>query len=386
MSLIFITELKIAICNLIIFINGQVVIESINNLFIYWDKFVRLKCRELFKLYKLMVKMKEENIISVKELSKNFGKIKAVDKVSFEVKKGEIFAFLGPNGAGKSTTLSMFATLLTPSSGSASVNGFDIVTQRDEVRNSIGMVFQDTTLDDELTAYENMDFHGRLYSVPSEIRKKKIIELLKLVELDDRKDAIVKTFSGGMKRRLEIARGLLHEPKILFLDEPTLGLDPQTRNNLWEYIQKLNKEKGLTIILTTHYMDEADKLCDRVAIIDHGKIVTIDKSENLKNEIGGDMITIETSEGEKISKILQDCKWCKSIKKHDGSVTLNVQDAGKRIADIVNLANKNKIEIKNIAIHKPSLEDVFLYFTGKTIRENEASKIEDLRKIRRMWR
>jgi len=328
---------------------------------------------------------KEKSIIHVENLTKKFGTLTAVDNISFEVKEGEIFGLLGPNGAGKSTTLSMFATLMNPTEGKATINNFDIVTQRDKVRNSIGMVFQDPTLDDELTAYENLDFHGRLYHVPRETRKKKILELLKLVELEQRKDSLVKTFSGGMKRRLEIARGLLHEPKVLFLDEPTLGLDPQTRNNLWEYISKLNKEHGLTIILTTHYMEEADKLCHRIAIIDQGKIIAIDKPDHLKNKIGGDVITLESSNQKELAKILENCKWCGKVKVHDGSVTITVEDADKKIADIVKLAEKNKVNIGSIMIHKPSLEDVFLYYTGKTIREEEASGVDHLRKARRMW-
>lgn len=325
------------------------------------------------------------SIIKINGLTKTFDKFTAVDNIHFEIKEGEIFGFLGPNGAGKTTTLSMLSTLLTPTHGNAEVNGFDIVKERNNVRKSIGMVFQDPTLDEELTAYENMDFHGRLYNVPSEIRKVKILELLKLVELDSRKDSLVKTFSGGMKRRLEIARGLLHEPKILFLDEPTLGLDPQTRNKLWDYIKKLNKEKGLTIILTTHYMDEADKLADKIAIIDKGKIIVSGTSNDLKNKIGGDVITLESPDTNKVSAVLKGCIWCTSIKIHGDKVTLNVDDAGKKISEIVSLANKNNIKIDSIEIHKPSLEDVFLYYTGKTIREQEASPLESLRQGRRMW-
>jgi ABC-2 type transport system ATP-binding protein len=302
------------------------------------------------------------------------------------VKEGEIFGLLGPNGAGKSTTLSMFATLLNPTKGKATINNFDIVNQRDQVRNSIGMVFQDPTLDDELTAYENLDFHGRLYGVPKEVRKRKIIELLKLVELEERKNSLVKTFSGGMKRRLEIARGLLHEPKVLFLDEPTLGLDPQTRNNLWEYISGLNKENGLTIVLTTHYMEEADKLCHRIAIIDQGKIIAINTPENLKNKIGGDIITLETPNSKNFSNLLKKCKWCEDVKQHDGSITINVRGADKKVAEIIKVAEKNKIRIDSITIHKPSLEDVFLYYTGKTIREQESSSLDHMRMARRMHR
>jgi ABC-2 type transport system ATP-binding protein len=324
--------------------------------------------------------------IKIKNLTKKFGNLIAVNGISFHVDEGEIFGFLGPNGAGKTTTLSILATLLPPTSGEAIVNGFDVQKEKDSVRKSIGMVFQDPTLDEELTAYENLDFHGRLYDVPKEIRKKKIIELLKLVELEERKDNLVKTFSGGMKRRLEIARGLLHEPKVLFLDEPTLGLDPQTRNKLWDYIKKLNKEKKITIILTTHYMDEADRLCDRVAIIDNGEIIALDKSENLKDKIGGDVITIVSSESTKVEAVLKHCKWCGLVKRHDGHVTINVENAGKRVADIVNLIEKNNIKIESIMIHEPSLEDVFLYYTGKTIREEEAKSLDHLRSGRKLWR
>ena len=324
--------------------------------------------------------------IKVEKLSKKFGELIAVDDISFTVKEGEIFGLLGPNGAGKTTTLSILATLLSPSSGKSFVNNFDVEKNKDNVRKSIGMVFQDPTLDDELTAYENMDFHGRLYGVPKEIRKSKIIALLELVELGDRKGSLVKTFSGGMKRRLEIARGLLHEPKVLFLDEPTLGLDPQTRNKLWEYIKKLNQEKKITIILTTHYMDEADKLCNKIAIIDHGKIIALGTSQSLKNKIGGNVITIKTTNQEKFSHSLKDCKWCESVKIHDGAVTINVHNASKRIAELVTLAEKNKVKIDSIMIHEPSLEDVFLYFTGKTIREQEASGIDNLRMRKRMMR
>lgn len=324
-------------------------------------------------------------IISIKNLTKRFNELVAVDHINFEVQEGEIFGFLGPNGAGKTTTLSMLCTLLVPTSGKALVNGFEISRQKNEVRKSIGMVFQDTTLDDELTCFENMDFHGRLYNVPDKIRKKKIFDLLRLVDLHERKDSLVKTFSGGMKRRLEIARGLLHEPKVLFLDEPTLGLDPQTRNKIWDYITKLNKEKRLTIILTTHYMDEADKLCDRIAIIDHGKIIVSDTPENLKSKIGGDIITVETPNGDKLDKLMKKCPWCKFHKRHDGSFTLTVEHAEKKVPDLVKMADKNKIKIGSIMIHKPSLEDVFLYFTGKTIREQEASGADHLRMRNRVW-
>ncbi len=328
---------------------------------------------------------KKKEMIKVKNLVKKFGDFTAVNGINFEVEEGEIFGLLGPNGAGKTTTLSMLATLLEITTGEAYVNDFDVATKRDEVRKSIGIVFQDPTLDDELTAYENLDFHGRLYGVPLAEREKKIAELLKLVELESKKNLLVKNFSGGMKRRLEIARSLLHEPKVLFLDEPTLGLDPQTRNKLWEYIKNLNKKKGVTVILTTHYMEEADSLCNRIAIIDHGNIIISGSPDDLRDQIGGDVITVETEDGVKLEKVIKGCKGCKSVKHHDGSVTINVDNASKKISEIVELVNHNKIKATSFVMHKPSLEDVFLHYTGKTIREEESSPIEHMRLRRRMW-
>jgi ABC-2 type transport system ATP-binding protein len=224
--------------------------------------------------------------ISVKNLSKHFGELKAVQDVSFEVPKGTSFAFLGPNGAGKTTTIKMLTTLLHPSSGSVELNGLDPMKHPLEVRRTFGIVFQDPSLDDELTAYENMFLHAGLYSVPRKETPKRIEEMLNFVELWDRKDSLVKTFSGGMKRRLEIARGLLHTPAILFLDEPTVGLDPQTRNHIWSYIKKLNKEQGLTVFFTTHYMDEVEKNADQVVIIDHGKMMVTDTAQNIIRNAG----------------------------------------------------------------------------------------------------
>ena len=222
------------------------------------------------------------NIIEVKNLVKKFGDVAAVNNISFEVKKGEIFAFLGPNGAGKTTTIKMLTTLLHPTSGNLTLNGHDPVSEPNEVRRSFGIVFQDPSLDDELTAWENMEFHGVLYDVPKKIRRERIEYLMNFVELWGRKNSLVKEFSGGMKRRLEIARGLLHHPKIIFLDEPTLGLDPQTRNHMWNYLKELNKNEGTTIFFTTHYMEEAEKIAQRISIIDHGKIISSGTAEELK--------------------------------------------------------------------------------------------------------
>ncbi|MBN2030970.1 ATP-binding cassette domain-containing protein [bacterium] len=324
--------------------------------------------------------------IQVEKLTKKYNELIAVDAVSFTIEKGEIFGLLGPNGAGKTTIISMLSTLLKPTSGTASVNQFSILENQDAVRKSIGIVFQDQSLDEELTAYENMDFHGRLYRIPKDNRHNKIIELLKLVGLTERKDGFVKTFSGGMRRRLEMARGLLHEPKVMFLDEPTLGLDPQTRNHLWQYIEKLNKEKEITIILTTHYMDEADRLCSKVAIIDKGKIIAMDTPEKLKEEIGADVVTIASSDIDELQSKLELLSWVKRIEKHDGLITINLQNAEKRIAEIVHLSANHGIAINSISIHKPTLEDVFLNFTGRTIREEEADHKDRMRMIRRARR
>ncbi|MCX6804094.1 MAG: ATP-binding cassette domain-containing protein [Candidatus Diapherotrites archaeon] len=226
------------------------------------------------------------NIVQVKNLSKTFGSIHAVEDVTFNVKKGEIFAFLGPNGAGKSTTIKMLTTLLQPTKGEITLNGFDSVKDSDNVRKSFGIIFQDPSLDEDLTAYENMELHGVLYNVAKEVRKERIEKLMKVTELWDRKDDLVKHYSGGMKRRLEIARGLLHHPKIFFLDEPTVGLDPQTRNHIWGYIKELNKTEGITIFFTTHYMDEAEKYSTRIAVIDRGKIVAQGTANELKKKTG----------------------------------------------------------------------------------------------------
>lgn len=226
------------------------------------------------------------NIIEVKNLTKKFGDFTAVDDISFEVKAGEIFAFLGPNGAGKSTTIKMLTTLASPTSGVIKLNGHNPVGEAKDVRRDFGIVFQDPSLDDELTAWENMEFHGVLYGVEKKLRREHIEQLLKFVELWERKDNLVKEFSGGMKRRLEIARGLLHHPKVLFLDEPTLGLDPQTRNHMWNYLQELNKSEGITVFFTTHYMEEAERIAQRLAIVDHGKIVASGTAEELKNQTG----------------------------------------------------------------------------------------------------
>ncbi len=321
--------------------------------------------------------------VQIRNLTRRFGELVAVDTISFSIEKGEIFGLLGPNGAGKTTTLSMLATMLEPTSGSASVNGIDIAQDPDGVRRSIGIVFQDQSLDEELTAYENMDFHGRLYRIPGPERNRRITELLTLVELNDRRDDIVKTFSGGMRRRLEIARGLLHHPAVLFLDEPTLGLDPQTRNHLWQYIASLAKEKGITIILTTHYMDEADRLCSRVAIIDHGKIIAMDTPARLKDSLGGDLITIGSPDPAAVAGALSE-PWIVRKETHADSVVVSLKNAEEYVSQIVTILNEQKVPIRSIAIHKPTLEDVFLSYTGRTMREEEVGARGNMRMMHRM--
>jgi len=321
--------------------------------------------------------VKNMNAIEIKELTKKFNDFTAVDSVSFDIKKGELFGLLGPNGAGKTTTISMLSTILKQTAGTAKVNGFDIKDQ-DNVRRSIGIVFQDPSLDDELTGRENLDFHGRLYHMPASLRKQRINEVLKLVALEDKEHMQVKTYSGGMKRRLEIARGLIHHPKILFLDEPTLGLDPQTRRNIWEYIERLNKEEKLTIVLTTHYMEEADYLCSRVAIIDHGKIIALDTPENLKNIMGGDVLTLETNDAEKLKGLLK-FDWIKEMKIFDGKLNVTVNNGEKVIPKIMSIADAHNIKINSVNLKKPTLEDVFIHYTGRAMREEEASATDRMR-------
>jgi len=321
--------------------------------------------------------------IKIKDLTKKFGKFTAVDSINLDIEEGELFGLLGPNGAGKSTTLNMLATMMTPTSGSAKVNNMEISNQ-DLVRRSIGMVFQDPSLDDELTGKENLEFHGRMYHMQKGLRAKRIDEVLELVGLVDKAKFQIKTYSGGMKRRLEIARGLMHHPKILFLDEPTLGLDPQTRRGIWDYIQKLNKDEGLTIILTTHYMEEADYLCDRIAIIDHGKIIALDTPEMMKNEMGGDILKLETREPEILFKILT-FDWIKQKKLFDGYLNVTVEDGGSSIPNILNIASKAGLKIDSVQMIRPSLEDVFIHYTGRTIREQEADTADQMKKMMNQW-
>jgi len=324
--------------------------------------------------------------IKVEGLTKQFNNFVAVDHISFSVKSGEIFGLLGPNGAGKTTTINMLSTLLNPSSGYAEVAGFDITTNRDDVRRNIGIVFQEPALDDKLTGWENLEFHAMMYGLDKEERRKRIENALELVELTDKADVLVENYSGGMKRRLEIARGLIHEPKVLFLDEPTLGLDAQTRRHIWEYIRELNKKSGVTLILTTHYMEEADYLCDRIAIIDHGKIIAMDTPQRLKDVLGGDVIAVEVeADIDKLVDHLRGLSWIKAMKRHDGFLDLTVEKGEKRIPELINIAQKVGVGIASINLHEPSLEDVFIHFTGKNIRD-EGSSNNGLLRMKRLGR
>jgi ABC-2 type transport system ATP-binding protein len=307
------------------------------------------------------------DIIEVKDLTKRFDGLVAVDHVSFTVEKGEIFGFLGPNGAGKSTTISMLATILTPSGGDATVSGFSIQRQRDAVRRSIGMVFQDASLDNRLTAEENLRFHARLYGVPKEDYRRRMEEVLRLVDLWDRRRDVVETFSGGMKRRLEIARGLIHYPDVLFLDEPTIGLDPQTRALLWDYVLKLKHDRAMTIFMTTHYMDEAE-YCDRIAIMDRGKIVALDTPANLKRQLGGDIVRIESSQKDTLKRELEQ-KYGRRVHQEGDFLQFEVADGAKFLP---RLLQEVRTKVEAVELRKPTLDDVFLSLTGRNIRKEEA--------------
>ena len=303
-----------------------------------------------------------QNSIETFDLTKQFKGTKAVDHLNMKIKQGEIFGLLGPNGAGKTTTISMLCTILKPTEGTATINGYDILKDPHNVRKSIGIVFQEPSVDDILTGRENLRLHAMWYSVPREIRDKRIDEVLQLVGLEKRQNSLVKTYSGGMRRRLELARGLLHLPKVLFLDEPTLGLDPQTREHIWEYIEDMSKQREMTIVLTTHYMEEADRLCNRIAIIDEGRIVVMDSPLSLKESVGGDIVCLKTNPAnverfrtiESVSKIEAD----------DNNIVLTVRNASQNLKEILDVAGK----IDSVEIRSASLNDVFLTYTGKEIR------------------
>ena len=317
------------------------------------------------------------NTIETKDLTKRYRELIAVDSLNLSIKKGEIFGLLGPNGAGKTTSLMMLSTLLKPTSGTAIINGFDLLKEPSKVRASIGMVFQDPSSDEILTAYENLKLHALLYNIPVKVIDKKIENVLGLVDLQKRKNDLVKTFSGGMRRRMEIARGLLHEPGIFFLDEPTIGLDPQTREHIWEYIKSLAKNTGMTIILTTHYMEEADRLCERVAIIDEGKIVALDSPDNLKHGLGGDIVLLKGA-----NLAVEDIKklhFVKAVEEQGAFLQLSIEESGKHLQELLKVAG----EIEFVQAHSPDLNDVFLHYTGREIREEEGSSMDRLRAISR---
>ena len=306
--------------------------------------------------------------IEVAGLEKRYGDVEAVRGVDFTVHPGETFGFLGPNGAGKSTTINILCTLVRPTAGAARVAGYDVRTQRDDVRRTIGLVFQDSTVDADLTAEENLRFHGELYGVPKDVLSGRIDDMLGMVGLGDRRKSTVGTFSGGMKRRLEIARGLLHSPRVLFLDEPTIGLDPQSRASVWEYIGALREREDITVFLTTHYMDEAEH-CDRIAIMNEGRIVALDTPEALKAAVGKDRVQITTEDDEAAIAVLRS-RFGIEAGMHSGEVTISVPD-GERF--VPRLFAELGVGIRTVSVARPTLDDVFLAHTGTTIQDAEVS-------------
>ena len=319
-------------------------------------------------------------MIEAKGLVKKYKEIEAVRGIDLEVAQGEIFGFLGPNGAGKSTTISMLCTLLSPTAGTASVAGIDVVHDPARVRQRIGLVFQDPSLDDQLTGRENLEFHAFIYSIPAAERRARIDKMLELLQLSDRASSQVRTYSGGMKRRLEIARGMLHEPQVLFLDEPTLGLDPQTRRNIWTHLNDLRSRTGVTIFMTTHYMDEAE-FCDRIAIIDRGQIVALGTPDQLKAMVGGDVVTMTSSNADEaagqIEKVLG-----VTPTRDNGTLRMEVPDGKKFVPRLVRGLTA---PVDTISLRRPSLDDVFLKLTGRAIRDEEASQTDQMRAMAGRW-
>jgi ABC-2 type transport system ATP-binding protein len=300
--------------------------------------------------------------------------------VSFTVYPGEVFGFLGPNGAGKTTTISVLCTLLRPTEGAIRVAGYDVARQPDEVRRSIGLIFQDPTLDSQLTAQENLDFHAFAYDVPAEEARGRGRHLLELLELWDRRDDLVRTFSGGMKRRLEIARGLLHRPRVLFLDEPTQGLDPQTRALIWRYLLGLRESDGVTLFMTTHYMDEAEH-CDRIAIIDHGEIVALDTPAHLKAMVGGDVVTLRTDDNALAAREIRE-RWDLEAQVHGPELRLEVARGDEFVPELVRALTPR---VEAISVNRPTLDDVFMKLTGRAIRDEESSDVDRMRQFGRAW-
>lgn len=312
--------------------------------------------------------------IETKSLTKSFGDVTAVNDVTFSVKEGEIFGFLRPNGAGKSTTIMILTTLLKPTSGQALISGFDVLANPKQVRQNIGYVQQETTVDEYLTGRENLILQAKLNHIPSNEIDKRIDEVLELIELSEKQHEAVVTYSGGMRKRLDIAGGLLHRPKVLFLDEPTVGLDIQTRRKIWEYIKKIHEEFEMTIFLTTHYMEEADQLCDRIGIIDDGKIQVIDTPENMKSEMGNEVISIVV-EGENHDSFLSELKnldYVNKINQDDGKLTVFASNGTEVIPKIFQISSKLEIKITSIALTQPTLDDVFISYTGHEIRDDNS--------------
>jgi len=316
-----------------------------------------------------------EEVIKTEGLTKVFNKhLTAVDHVNFSVKHGEIFGFLGPNGAGKTTTINMLITILKPTEGKAAVLGFDIAKQDNKVRNVIGVVPQEYTADEDLTGLENILLCADLYGIPRDVAKERAAELLKLVELTDFKDKKVETYSGGMRRRLELACGLINRPKLLFLDEPTLGLDVQTRTATWDYIRKLKKEFGMTLFMTTHYLEEADALCDRIAIIDHGKIVVTGTPEELKHSLGGDIITLSIKEDPDVTELIRSIKNVKDVKKENGSYRIKAEYGEVTAPFVIEALRREGYTVTKLMLTEPTLNEVYLEYTGKSMRDTEESR------------
>ncbi len=321
-------------------------------------------------------------MVMVDNLTKEFNGFLAVDHISFAVEPGEVFGFLGPNGAGKTTTVRMLCTLSRPSAGRAEVAGHDVVREHNQVRRSIGIIFQDPSLDDRLTARENLRFHGMVYKVPKAELNKRIADALNWMELTDRADDLVRNFSGGMKRRLEIGRALLHEPRVFFLDEPTLGLDPQTRNRIWERLLMLRRERNMTLFLTTHYMDEAE-YCDRIAIIDRGRIVALDTPAALKAQVQGETINLKTADDLRAAKEIGE-RYGIRPDRHKTGLRFEVKDGAGFIPGLV---RDLSVPVLSVSVHQPTLDDVFLKLTGREIRDDEASERDKLKnRLRRMGR
>lgn len=325
--------------------------------------------------------MSSSPVIEVQDLVKHYDDFEAVRGVTFSVREGEIFGFLGPNGAGKTTTIKMLCTLLDPSSGSARLAGFDIATRPGDVRRAIGVIFQDPSLDDRLTARENLELHAVVYGVPRAERAERLDEALSFVDLSDRADDLVRTFSGGMKRRLEIARGLVHRPRVLFLDEPTTGLDPQTRKRTWEVLRSLREKHGLTLFLTTHYMDEAEH-CDRIAVIDHGRIVTVGSPDELKRQVGKDVVLVRTAEPDKMANILRERHGITPDRTDDG-LCFRVENGETFVVELIREAC---VPLAGIAVRRPTLDDVFLALTGRQIRDEANENGRSIHALRAMAR